>query len=207
MSVQPVVFDNKSFLRYLAFVEKGKQKAVLAETLTWVANSARRALIDDSTKKWTVRDTFVLRGYQTVKARPKRLESYVGHIDWYAVDQLSDRPSDRSPLTGKWRWIPMLGVKKTKRGQIPKRLRPESLVPRTKKKGSKLFFFDSKQKKARFLAKRKTKKRLPITMLYKIVPKQRVIPDISFSKLTEKAASTGQDKFNIVMSKALKPFR
>ena len=79
MSVQPVVFDDKSFLRYLAFVEKGKQKEVLAETLTWIANSARRALIDDSTKKWTVRSTFVLRGYQTIKARPKRLESYVGH--------------------------------------------------------------------------------------------------------------------------------
>ena len=207
MPVQPVVFDNKSFLRYLAFVEKNEQKFVMAKTLTQIAAQARKILQDDSRSKWTVRSPGVLRGYQFDVATKQKLESVVGHLDWYAVDQLDDSPSDRRPLNTKWRWIPLSGVKKTKRGRIPRRLSPERLVPKTNKRNSKLFFFDSKQKNARFLAKRKTKKRLPITMLYKLVPKQRIMPVVSINKASEKAASTGQEKFNKNMTKALKPFR
>ncbi len=207
MATQPVVFDDRSFLRYLAFVEKGEQKFVLAKTLTQVASEARKILIDDSRSKWTVRSPFVLRGYRTDAATKRRLESRVGHVDWYVVDQLDDSPTDRNPLKSKWRYIPLRGVKKTKRGRIPKRLSPERLISQAGKPGSKVFFLDGKSKKSKFLVKRKTKRRLPITFLFKMVPKQRIMPRVSMSKAAESASAKGQDKFNKNMDIALRPIR
>ena len=207
MATQPVQLNARSFLRYLTWVEKGEQKFVLAKTLTQVAAEGRKILRDESKSKWTVRSTFVLKGYQIDPATKKNLRSAVGHLDWYAADQLDDRSSDREPQHSKWRYIPLAGVKRTKRGKIPKRLSPERVVAAANEKGSKTFFFRSKVKKRLLIAKRKTKRRLPIVVLYKLVPKQRIMPRISMSKSGEKAAATGQEKFNKNMDAAIRRFR
>ncbi len=192
-------------LRYLAFVEKGKQKAVMSETLNWVANSSRKSLIEESRKFWTVRDSLVLKGYKTEQATTSSLESAVGHIDWYAEDQLSDRISLRSPNKSNKRYIPLAGIKKTKRGKIPKRKSPAAMVGRALNPRSKVFFIRSKKQNASYIAER-PKRTDPLVWLYKLVPKQRIVPKVSMTKITQKAAGTGQDKFNVVMAKSIKPF-
>lgn len=207
MANQAVIFDNRSFLRYLAFVERGEQRFVLAKTLTQIAAEARMVIKRESQIKWTVRSQFVLRGYRINAATKSTLVSRMGHIDWYAADQLDSTPSARAPRSAKWRYIPMPGIKKTKVGRVVKRLSPQRLVSRVGKPNSKLFFFHSKQKKTKFLARRETKRRLPIQLLYKMVPTQRIMPKVSMVKTAEIAAATGQEKFNKNMQQAIRPFR
>lgn len=206
MAKQPVEFDAKSFVRYLVWVERGEQRFVLAKTLTQVANEARKLLREDSRQKWTVRSQFVLKGYQTNMATKKNLQSEVGHLDWYAEDQLAEGSSDRRPRSSKWRYIPLKGVKKTKRGKIPKRLSPERIVAEANKPNSKTFFMRSKKKKDLLIASRKGKKRLPITVLYRLVPEQRIMPTVSMTENSADAAKKGQEFFNKNMDSSLKRF-
>jgi len=203
MATQPIVFDDRSFRRYLTWVKKGEQKFVMAKTLTQVAAQARKDLIKESKLKWTVRAPFVLQGYKTDQATKRNLVSSVGHLDWYAADQLDDRSSQRKPLNAKFRYIPLSGVKKTKRGRIPKPLSPEMILPRVNKPKSKIFFIDSKKKRRKLIIRRETKLRLPIVFLYKLVPQQRIDPRVSIRKVSERASSVGQEMFNRNMDKEL----
>lgn len=203
MPQQFVIFDARSFMRLLRKLDRGQAAFVQAKTLTQLAALTRRNLIKSSERAWNIRSRGVLRGFQTERATKTNLQSEVGHLDWYALDQLDVMESEREPRTSAFRYIPLSGVKKTKRGRTPKRLQPGRVVAELNKERTKTFILPNFQG-GPAIVRRTTKKRLPIVFLYRMVPKQKIQPKLSITKEAEIAADKGQEIFNDNMEREIR---
>lgn len=208
MAQQFVVFDARSFMRMLRKLDRGQAAFVQAKTLTQIASLARRNLMKSSERAWNIRSRGVLRGFQTERATKTNLQSEVGHLDWYALDQLDVLESEREPRTSAFRYIPMAGIKKTRRGRTPKRLQVARVVADLNKEKTKTFIVpEFKSISDPVIARRRTKKRLPIVLLYRMVPKQKIKPKLSIIKEADEAAEQGQKIYNENMEREIRSNR
>lgn len=206
MAQQFVIFDARSYMRLLRKLDRGQAAFVEAKTLTQLAALTRRNLMKSSERAWNIRSRGVLRGFQTNRATKTNLQSEVGHLDWYALDQLDVLESEREPRSSAFRYIPMKGVKKNRRGRTPKRLQPARVVADLNKEKTKTFIIPNFLSDP-VIARRKTKKRLPIIFLYRMVPKQKIKPKLSIIKEAEEAAEQGQKIFNENMEREIRSNR
>ena len=215
MTKQFVQFNKRSLAKFHAFFKEGEQNFVMAKTLTQVASLARRMLRKESASKWTIRNAGALRGYGVRPATKRDIESIVGHRDWYAIDQLASGPNIRSPEKSKWLYVPLRGTRKGNRGKLTPYAPKRAVTLANKKRGRRIrrkkglkakpFFIDTPS--GLVIAIREGSQRKPLSLLYKLVPRQRIVPKVSMNAVAAKASAKGQKLFNKNMRQAMRPLR
>lgn len=153
-----------------------------ALALTWTAADAQEAVRDDLPEHFTIRNTWVSKGIRIEPARkadwPNMSARIYSRDDFMARQEFGGLKVPRGHSLA----IPtkeMLARAGGKRGIIRKKSRPKALL-RDRAGAHRRTFIATMGDGTRGIVRRRSKKRLPIDLLYTLVPSARVKPRWDF---------------------------
>jgi len=171
--------DTRQFERGIRRLVGRDLPFAMALTLTSTAKDVRVAEQTAASATMTLRSRWVHRGFQVTAAQKSdgidRMESRVGHRDWYIAQQMGESTTTRTPRSKRYLYVPLSGVRKHKRQKIRRSQSPGALL-----RQKTIFFLESKGRTyiARILSGQ-------VTLMYIQIKRQPIDPKASFKQVFE----------------------
>ncbi len=165
--------------RQLGVLERQEIPFAIARTLTEIAIEARDEERSQARRRFTLRNKWVERGIQARSATKRDLTAEVGSRDWFMAEQ--ETGAQRRPRRASVIAVP-IEVRPSLKQRVLRSKFPSRLV---KKKN---VFFGTLRGGQKALLQRKTKKRLPLRLLYVFKPQIPIPPRFGFQADVERLA-------------------
>jgi hypothetical protein len=200
--------DLKKLKKHLDWIARGQIPYATAMALNTLAEEARLVMMDEFNDELNISSQGQLKkGISTQRAKKRDwplTESKVGILEKFEylshhIEGKIRRAETVMYKDKKMRAIPVPGViKKKVRGRVYPSQKPKALLAK------KSFIFQAKSGKF-LLGKRKTKKRLPLLIQYKLIPEAKIDAVVEAEKRVRKLVTERYDKvFGTSLAKAIK---
>lgn len=170
--------DTKALVRQLDLFAADQMPFATALALTKTAQAARDQVRQELPERFTIRRPWVPRGVTIDPATKADLTAEVGSMDEFMIRQ--EEGGTKRPKR-KMLAVPTDQLQRTKTGAISKANRPGKVL---KQKKAFIITATSQAKRARpgtvMIARRKSKQRYPIEVLYSLTPRAEVPPRWEF---------------------------
>lgn len=211
-----VKVDFKKLSKQLGELKTKQLPFATAKTLTRLAQDSREELRKELNSSLTIRSRGLLKKAVIYDRANKKdfpfPESSVGVSKDFDFLSQHATGKTRIPLTridgGKYRAVPNpKAIKRTASGKINKKKRPTFLLRGGMGKKSsrvKRPFVLNTKKGQKLIVKRKTKKKTPLIILYKLIPKATIKPEVDASGCVERFVNKNFNRyFGQEISKAI----
>lgn len=174
---RPIVsieLDHRRHSRFLKRLARKQLPFATARALTWTAKDAQKHVQQAMTGAMQLRSAYVRRGLRITAARKSdgmhRMQSEVGHLDWFMAQQLSHHKHVRRAKAAEYQYIPRQ-VRRTKTGRIPKNMKPAQVL-----KKPNVFMVETGKDRAAIYQKTRPGH---LKLLYSAVKSQTIEPALS----------------------------